>query len=160
MSRDLPDGWVWISDYDTRQPGDFGKTGPTGIYAAIQKGIRKHPTKIRHYRDGKCIAANKSDIDAFLSGRNKQPKPLKKPAQTTAAKVCSEDAAFSLTVDASHIRELLAKCVDRLGNLCDLLDAVAASTKETSEAVQNIATKPAAPQGDLQPMASDNGFHN
>jgi hypothetical protein len=135
MGSDLPDGWVWISDYDTRQPGDFGKTGPSGKYASIQRHIRKHPSKIRHYKDGKCIAANKADIEKFLAARDKQAKRLAKAPSASSRKPAADDSAIASTV-------ILA----RLDNGIALINA---KLERIATAIESIATQPQTPRQDL-----------
>jgi hypothetical protein len=61
---ELPDGWRWLSTWDTRTPGEHMKGGPTGDYARLMKAADAR--KIRAYKQDNAWVVNVDDAVRFL----------------------------------------------------------------------------------------------
>ncbi len=58
MARDIPEGWGYASEFDTREPGDM--KGPSGLYQKVLRGCESG--EVRAYKDGKRWIVNRSDV--------------------------------------------------------------------------------------------------
>ena len=58
MARDIPEGWGYASEFDTREPGDM--KGPSGLYQKVLRACESG--EVRAYKDGKRWIVNRSDV--------------------------------------------------------------------------------------------------
>ena len=126
--KDIPEGWVAISKYDTRPPGT-DDAGPTGDYARILKALRLKPCPIRHYRDGRGWVANQSDIEEFLAARRPAERPRKTADGSSQTPTQYSDGQFEAAVIA----------------LCEINNGITlihATLERLATAVESIATAP------------------
>jgi hypothetical protein len=142
--KDIPEGWVAISKYDTRPPGT-DSVGPSGDYARLLKALRLKPCPIRHYRDGRGWVANQSDIEKFLAARRPAGTPCKTTDVSSQAPTQCSDGQFETAVIA----------------LCEINNGITlihATLERLATAVESIATQPR--RDPLEQFANDNGFHD
>jgi hypothetical protein len=118
----IPEGWVAISQYDTRPPG-ADEVGPSGDYARILKALKLKPCPIQHYRDGRGWVARQSDIEDYLASRKASSSPSPK---SSSCKPASDAASFDAALSMAEMRLTLGRIELILERL-----AVAAETLAT-----------------------------
>lgn len=64
----LPEGWRWLSTWDTRTGEQHTKCGPTGDYARLMKAANAQ--KIRAYKQDNAWVVNVEDAVAFCAAAN------------------------------------------------------------------------------------------
>lgn len=129
----IPEGWVAISQYDTRPPG-ADEVGPTGDYARILKALKLKPCPIQHYRDGRGWVARQSDIDEFLATRKTSSAPSRRSTESNPL----DANAFEVALSVAEMRLTL-------GRIEQILERLAV-------AAEAIATQPAEPAGSWRDM--------
>ena len=109
MAEDeLPDGWRWLSTWDTRTGEQHTKCGPSGDYARLLKASAAQ--KIRAYKQDSSWAVHVGDATAFLEAAKGVFAAKHNFTSTPAAdqKLISEDllaALVRLAVAAERIAE-------------------------------------------------------
>lgn len=144
--KTTPKTWVPVSQYDEREDKERG--GPSGKYQRILFAIKRDPSPIRAYREGRLWFACKEDIEEFLS---------------SPEEVAKSKSATPHTKNASHHLAAVdvAAAVASLASIDTTLDEIYRVLERLTAAVENIATQPKTPHQEL--MASigtnGNGFH-
>jgi hypothetical protein len=133
--KTIPDGWVPISQYDTRPPG-VDEVGPSGDYARILKALRTKPCPIRHYKDGRGWVANQSDIEEFLATR----RLIGRPRKTSEDSARTSNQATASQIEAAvislcEINNGIAVLGDTLRNLVAAVELLAEQQAKQHEPV-------------------------
>ncbi len=103
MARDIPEGWGYASEFDTREPGDM--KGPSGLYQKVLRACESG--EVRAYKDGKRWIVNRSDV-ADLKASMVAARPsvtstvsAKKPAVSDIERLVEAIDTLSFRVDVA-----------------------------------------------------------
>jgi len=101
VARDIPEGWGYASEFDTREPGDM--KGPSGLYQKVLRACESG--EVRAYKDGKRWIVNRSDV-ADLKATLVAARPsvtstvsAKKPAVSDVERLVESIDTLSFRVD-------------------------------------------------------------
>jgi hypothetical protein len=101
VPRDIPEGWGYASEFDTREPGDM--KGPSGLYQKVLRACESG--EVRAYKDGKRWIVNRSDV-ADLKATLVAARPsvtstvsAKKPAVSDVERLVESIDTLSFRVD-------------------------------------------------------------
>jgi hypothetical protein len=122
--KDIPEGWVRVADYDERENKSEG--GPGGDYAKILAEIKKEPSPIRAYRDGKFWIAMRCDVDTFLQS-------VKDRNDTPACKLSNDAVSLDVAMSVAEMRLTLARIESVLERLATAAEAIATQPKTERE---------------------------
>lgn len=120
---DIPSGFVRISQYDTRGPGQH-RQSPGGIYAKLLRGCEAQ--KIRAYKDKGTWIANEADVQSWLARLEQRETPRRKAKRTAES------------LDAS----VAAAACESLASVGTTLDEIYRVLERLTAAVESIATQP------------------
>jgi hypothetical protein len=103
VARDIPEGWGYASEFDTREPGDM--KGPSGLYQKVLRACESG--EVRAYKDGKRWIVNRSDV-ADLKASMVAARPsvtstvsAKKPAVSDIERLVEAIDTLSFRVDVA-----------------------------------------------------------
>ena len=131
MARDIPEGWGYASEFDTREPGDM--KGPSGLYQKVLRACESG--EVRAYKDGKRWIVNRLDV-ADLKATLVAARPsvtstfsAKKPAVSDIERLVESIDSFSQCVDlaADGIHDAVNKPLTAISYvLTEIRDAIIA----------------------------------
>ena len=95
----LPDGWRWLSTWDTRVGDQHTKCGPTGDYSRLMKAANTQ--KIRAYKQDNAWVVNVEDAIAFCAAANGRIASILKQSptpETDHSKLCESVKSLELAL--------------------------------------------------------------
>jgi CRP-like cAMP-binding protein len=133
--KDIPKGWVRVSQYDNRDDKNSG--GPSGDYARILAAIKLEPPAVRAYRDGKFWIASIEDIEELLGEPGQSVDAV---APSTAAALMSSRQAESVIVALCEISNGVALMLDVLERLTTAVEGMATQPRTEEQVREAITT--------------------
>ena len=130
MARDIPEGWGYASELDTREPGD---NCPSGLYQKVLRACESG--EIRAYKDGKrwivnrldvgelkaALVAQRSNVTSTVSARKPAVSDIEKLVESidiVAFRVdLASDAIVSVNKPLMAIHEVLSQIRDAIVDL-------------------------------------------
>jgi hypothetical protein len=110
---ELPEGWGWLSTWDTRTTEQRKTAGPTGDYGRLIKAA--DAKKIRAYKQDNAWAIHLGDANAFVdAARTAAAATQNVRTPVSADKLGIEDALKSLERAVAFWGELIASHVEQI----------------------------------------------